>query len=445
MMAPEMDAPRTSRLSLLPLLGIIFFSTSGGPFGMEDLVASGPGLALVTLIVTPLVWSVPLAFTAAELSSMLPVEGGYYRWVRTALGTFWGFQMGWWNWLSSFLDMALYPVLFVKGLKFFRPDLSAGQEWAIALCVILSSLVVNLLGVKAVGRSALAAFIVVNLPFLLLVGFGMPKMTHAPWLPFAADDGSVAASFGLALSVAIWSYSGWECVSTFAGEVHEPSRTIPRATIAAVPLVACLYLLPLGVALGASDWTNWSSETHTIPQIAAEIVGPWLGGFVSLAIMASSWCLYNSLLLSNSRLPFAMAEDGLLPQWLTRVHPVRHTPDRALILCSAIYALFTLVGFRELVIMDVLVIAVSALLLFAALVVLRWRNPEMPRPFRLPGGTFGLFAAGASLIACVSTLVHFTMQGRHDTWKQAALAAALLASGPTVYSIRRFLSCRQLQ
>lgn len=405
---------------------------------MEDIVSSGPGLALVMLVATPLVWSMPLAFIAAELGSMLPVEGGYYRWVSSAMGRFWGFQMGWWNWLSSFLDMALYPVLFVKALKFFRPDLAGWQEWAIAICVIVSSLVVNLLGVKSVGRSALVAFVMVNLPFLLLVVFGIPRLTHAPWIPFAPADGDrLVESLGLALSVAIWSYSGWECVSTFAGEVERPARTIPLATLAAVPLVALLYLLPLGIALGASDWRAWNSETHTISQIAGEIVSAWLGGWVSLAVMASSWSLYNSLLLSNSRLPFAMAEDGLLPRWLTRLHPTRQTPDRALILSSAIYALFTLVGFRELVIMDVLVIGISALLQFAALVVLRVRSPDLRRPFRLPGGKAGLCFAGGSIAACVMVLVHFTLRGDNNAWKQVAIAGALLATGPVVYLIHR--------
>lgn len=405
---------------------------------MEDIAAAGPGLALLMLIVTPLVWSVPLAFVAAELGSLLPVEGGYYRWVYSAMGRFWGFQMGWWNWLSSFLDMALYPVLFVHALKFFLPELAGWQQWSISLAVILSSLVVNLLGVQTVGRSALVALVLVNLPFLLLVALGIPRMTHAPWVPFVPPDGGqLTASLGLGLSVAIWSYSGWECVSTFAGEVEQPSRTIPLATLAAVPLVSLLYLLPLGVALGASDWRAWNSETHTISQIAGEVVGPWLGAFVSLAVMASAWSLYNSLLLSNSRLPFAMADDGLLPRWLTRLHRSRQTPDRALFLCSAIYALFTLIGFRELVIMDVLIIAITALLQFAALVTLRFKSPELPRPFKLPWGVTGLCLAGLSLAACVSVLTYSTIHGSNDAWKQAAIAGGLLATGPIVYLIRR--------
>ena len=425
------------RLSFLPILGILYFSTSGGPFGMEDIASGGPAGALVLLVVTPLVWSLPVALVSAELGSMLPVEGGYYRWVSFAMGRFMGFQMGWWNWLNSFLDMALYPVLFVKALHLFLPELTRGQQWSISLGVILSSLVVNLLGVKSVGRSALVAFVVVNLPFVLLVVLGLPMMTFSNWSLVLWPDGHASREvIGLALSVAIWSYSGWECISTIAGEVKDPSRTVPLATLAAVPLVALTYLLPLGVALGASDWKTWSSETHTIAQIAGEIVAPWLGSWISLAIMASSWSMYNSQLLSNSRLPFAMAEDGLLPGWISRLHTTRQTPDRALILCSAIYSLFALAGFRELVIVDALLIGMTALLLITTLAVLRCKRPDLPRQFKLPGGWPGVWLAGTSLATCVIALVYYTIVASHDTWKQATIAGGLLATGPVAYFLR---------
>ncbi len=431
------DDPAKPRLSLISLLGIIFFSTSGGPFGMEDMVAGGPWVAVALLIVTPLVWSLPLALVSAELGAMLPTEGGYYRWGCTALGRFWGFQMGWWNWLASFFDMALYPALFVTALKSFLPQMADIQEWSLALAVIVSSLLVNLAGVKFVGRSAFVAFVVVNLPFLLLVVLGLPHFSMAGWLSPPGPDGRAwHESLGLGLSVALWSYSGWECVSTFAGEVAEPSRTIPLATLATVPLVALIYLLPLGVALGGSDWRAWNTETYTISQIAGDVVGPWLGTWISLTIMVSSWSMYNSLLLSNSRLPFAMAADGLLPVWLTAVDPTRQIPTRSLIVCSVIYALCTSIGFRKLVILDALLMSITALLLIASLAVLRLKNPLMPRPFKLPGGWPGVFLAVFSLSICAFALFYYTIRGSHDAWQQAAVAAGLLATGPVVYLIR---------
>src|SRR5947209_8654723 len=92
------------QLGLLPLAMVFFFTVSGGAYGLEPVVsASGPGMALVLIAVTPLIWAVPAALMVAELSSAIPAEGGYYAWVKRGLGPFWGFQEGWWSWLSSFV------------------------------------------------------------------------------------------------------------------------------------------------------------------------------------------------------------------------------------------------------------------------------------------------------------------------------------------------------
>src|SRR4051812_43347186 len=105
----------------------MYFNVSGGAFTTETLVSSvGPGLALVILLVVPLVWSLPETLIVAELVSMLPEEGGYYRWVKRAFGTFWAFQNGWWTWLYSLVDMAIYPVLFNQYLRWFVPGLGRG-------------------------------------------------------------------------------------------------------------------------------------------------------------------------------------------------------------------------------------------------------------------------------------------------------------------------------
>src|ERR1041384_2150728 len=102
----------------------MFFTVSGGPFGLEGLVGSvGPGVALLLLVATPLIYSVPEALLIGELASMLPVEGGYYRWVKRAFGRFWGFWNGWLSWVYSLTGMAISPVLFLQYLRFFLPGL----------------------------------------------------------------------------------------------------------------------------------------------------------------------------------------------------------------------------------------------------------------------------------------------------------------------------------
>jgi amino acid transporter len=423
------------RISLLHLIGIIYFTVSGGAFGLEELIRSaGPGLALLLLIVTPLLWSLPIALMAAEMGSMLPLEGGYYRWVHFALGRFWGFQEGWWTWLYTFVDMALYPVLFAEYARYFFPGLTGWQHWLVTLLVIYSSLVLNLRGPRSVGRSAVLSFIIVTLPFLLFSALGMLKMQNVPWQPFTPGDHSLGQSIGLGLSVVLWSYSGWDNVSTFAGEVERPKRNYPLAMMVSVPLVTLLYLLPIGVGLGAThSWQEW--QTGTFPQVAVQVGGPWLGAMMSLGVLFSVWSLFNSQLLYTSRLPWAMAEDGLLPRMLSRRHPRWGTPHVSLLLCSVIYSLFALLDFRKLVAMDVLLYSIALMLEFVALIKLRWHRPDLERPFKIPGGWLGLTLMTCALAAFALACLTFTLVGREESWKQVAIVAAMLLTGPLAFFV----------
>jgi amino acid transporter len=109
-----MNLPKLRRgVGTLPLVFILFFCTSGGAYSTETLIHSvGPGLGLLLLLLVPIVWSIPEVLIVGELASMLPEEGGYYRWVDRAFGRFWAFQNGWLTWMYSLVDMALYPTLF---------------------------------------------------------------------------------------------------------------------------------------------------------------------------------------------------------------------------------------------------------------------------------------------------------------------------------------------
>jgi len=114
-------------LTLLPLFGLIYFTVCGGAFGAEPMVGlSGPGLALVLMIVTPLVFSIPNMLMVREMQSMMPVEGGYYHWVKQAFGPFVGFMSGWMNWVVSWVDVSIYPVWTAWYLSYFFPVLGEG-------------------------------------------------------------------------------------------------------------------------------------------------------------------------------------------------------------------------------------------------------------------------------------------------------------------------------
>src|SRR6266704_5946846 len=129
---------KTAGLRLGPLVAVMFFTVSGGPFGLEGLVGSvGPGAAVLLLVATPLIFSVPETLLIGELASMLPVEGGYYQWVKRAFGRFWGFWNGWLSWVYSLIYMSIYPVLFLQYLRFFVTGLGRLDAWLLALAEVL--------------------------------------------------------------------------------------------------------------------------------------------------------------------------------------------------------------------------------------------------------------------------------------------------------------------
>src|SRR6476646_8035699 len=172
------------------LIFVLFFSTSGGPYTTETLIHSvGPGLGLLILALVPLIWSVPEALIVGELASMLPEEGGYYRWVDRAFGRFWAFQNGWLTWMYSLVDMAIYPVLFNQYLRYFFPAFDSRLEWLISLAVIWGATAINLRGSVRVGRASVLAGSFVMLGFVAMCVLAIRNFTHTPWQPFASEQG----------------------------------------------------------------------------------------------------------------------------------------------------------------------------------------------------------------------------------------------------------------
>src|ERR1019366_2454727 len=255
-------------------------------------------------LIIPLIWSLPETLIIGELASMLPEEGGYYRWVRRAFGDFWAFQNGWATWLYSLVDMAIYPVLFNTYLSWFFPGLTAQDHWFIALAVIWGATAINLRGALPVGRVSIVAGVFVLLGFAALAVFALPNAHHTPWAPFTATGTTVGAGLAVGLSTALWNYIGWDNASTVQGEVIDASRSYPRALVVTLPLVMLCYFVPLLPALGATDWTTWRDGAW--PAIAASVAGsagPFVAAWIAFGGLVSALALFNALLLSYSPIP----------------------------------------------------------------------------------------------------------------------------------------------
>ncbi|KAG0497766.1 hypothetical protein HPP92_002457 [Vanilla planifolia] len=253
----EEDSLRSRNLhkvSITPLVFLIFYEVSGGPFGIEDSVqAAGPLLAILGFLLFPLIWSIPEALITAELGTMFPENGGYVVWVSSALGPFWGFQQGWMKWLSGVIDNALYPVLFLDYLKSGIPSLQGG----------------------AIRTSA-----------VLILTVGLTYLNYR--------------------------------VSTLTGEVHDPKKTLPKALLYALTLVVTAYLYPLLTGIGAIPLERELWCDGYFSDVAKVLGGVWLRWWLQAGSALSNMGMFVAEMSSDSYQLLGMADRGMLPEFFGR-------------------------------------------------------------------------------------------------------------------------------
>ena len=426
------------RLTLWPLVAATFFMVSGGTYGTEDIVhGAGYGRAILILLLTPLLWSLPTAFMIGELSSALPHEGGYYAWVRRAMGNFWGFQEAWLSLVASIFDMAIYPTLFVAYLTRMFPWFQVNNRgWWVALAVVIACALLNIAGVKVVSLTSLWLFFALTAPFVVIVclaPFKVGALVNAVTKPTTSTVDILGG-----LLICMWNYMGWDNASTIATEVERPQRTYPRAMLVAVCIVAFSYVIPF-VAMWMTGLAPTAWETGSWADIAGLLGGPLLRLGVVLGGMISAFGMFNALVMSYSRLPLAMAQDGMLPNIFAKLQKKSRAPWVAIVALAIGWAMCLGLGFARLVTLDILLYGASLVLEFVALVALRFREPELARPFRVPGGLFGAIAIG---IPPALLLGFSVIRSEHESvlgMSSFAFGMILIAAGFVVYYINHMV------
>jgi len=428
---PQPSALGRQKVGLLPLVFLFYAYTTAGPFGFEELFSrSGPGMGLLFLLFVPLVWSIPMSLAAAEMNSILPVEGGFYRWVRAAFGDFWGFQTGWWNWTGTFLLNAVYGVLFIDYISPYFPGLTGVWRWLGAVIFLWALAYANIRGIRVASWVAVILQVAILVPVVWLCVVALFKWQQSPFLPMIPPDRPLVSVFGAGLALAMWNYAGYEQLTSVAEEVIDPQRTYVRALAWTTPLAVLTFVLPTGLALAAlANWSEW--KTGYMVSAAQQLGGPALGVAMAAASGIAVASLSNSTILSTTRLPFAMAEDGYLPRWLAGVHPRYATPARAIVVSTIIYCALAVGAVVDLVAIYVwLRIATSLLTLYAAWQ-LRRKMPDAPRSFRIPAGRLGLayVALTPTLLCALGVYYSDPIAFQYSPW--------MLAAGPVAYLILR--------
>ena len=424
------------KASLFYLVFVMFSYTTGGPFGLEDMVTtSGPGITLLFLLVLPFFWCIPVSLVSAELTTAMPVEGGFYRWTRAAFGDFWGFLAGWWNWSASFLLGGAYAVLFTDYLVYYFPKMTWWEHYLISVALIALLTWINVRGIEMVGQVATALEIFIFVPVAIMIVLGLTHWRFNPFSPWTVPHQPTFRVFGVGLALGLWLYSGYEQLSTVAEEVENPQRAYPRALALVVPLSIAAYFLPTLAGLAsAGHWDQWHTGFFSE---AARIIGQssgisffqnsWLGTWMTLAAMIGNVALLNSTILTTTRMPFAMAEDGYLPHTLTRKHSQYGTPWLAIVASAVIYALLAWQSLGQLISVYIWLRSATTVLTVLSGWKLRRMRPELTRSFTVPGGRAGLlYVVGAPVIMALVALLG------SDRFAMIGGAAGLLV-GPAVY------------
>jgi len=337
------------------------------------------------------------ALAVAELGAAMPKAGGLYAYLSEAYGPVWGYLYGWTaGVVINPASIAAIAVGFATYVGFFLPLGTAGIK-SVAILSIVALTVLNCLGVKpgTVTQNVLTLIKIGLVAALIVIGFVLPGGSAANFEPLwpAASLGSLITPFGIAMVAVLWAYDGWIEITYVGGEVKDPGRNLPRSIVLATLIAVALYCL----VTASFSYVLSPSRLAASPLVASDAAQVTLGragaGLVAVAIMISTLGSNNGIVLTAARIPYAMARDGLLPRALARVDPRFVTPVTSLVVQGVIAIALTWISiepswkdtygrlFTYVVLGEFIFYALSA----GAVIVLRRRAPEMPRPYRTWG------------------------------------------------------------
>ena len=425
------------RMRLFTAVIVVFTLTCSGSFGMEDVIwSSGPGLTLLMILILPILWSVPMAFVSSELGAMIPEAGGLYRWIRRGMGEYWSFQAGWWWTLSLYVDSAIYVALALDYLE-NKYGFGAGTRAMIGVSIVAVFTFINIRGLDLTGWALTFIQFGVMIPLLIFTVWGFFSGSGNSFTPTMYEGESFISSLQLGLAVMMWMYSGWESMSTLAGEIENPQRVIPKALLIGTPIVIATYFFTVYAAIriarldGPDNWMNMYTGGGGVDfVVAAQILGgTTLEYLLLLSAVLSNIGLYAGYLATGARPAFQMSRDRLFPKFYGKTHKSWGTPWVAILMMGLVNGILINFNFNALITIDVFLLMFPYVLIFLTVIILRVKEPDAPRPFRvaLPTWALGAWVSIPIAIAVIALFVNGM------DWMIGGLAGVL--TGPIAYLI----------
>jgi amino acid transporter len=348
--------------------------------------------------------------------------------VQRACGEFWGFQACWWRTISVYFDNTLYVVLAGSYLGSVL-ELSGLEEYLFKASIIIFFTYINIRGIRDVGAVSTLISVFVLVAFGLVAVVGFANWQTNPFVPFIPPDQTLLQSIGYGLAIGMWMYSGYESMSTVAGEIKDP-QVIPKATLLTVPLIMAVYVLPtMGGLASLGRWSEWASEGGLTYGDVVTQVAPALGIFFVLVAVIAQFSIFNTYIASGSRGFFALADDNLAPRALVKCSEKRGVPYVAVLSLGIFNLIVCMFPFSVIVVVDVMLFMCAYALIFVSACILRVREDGLPRPFRVPIGTKAFIAM------CVPALVIIFVALFINGTDYFIGGMAALVSGPIMYVV----------
>lgn len=397
------------------VIGTGIFTTTG--FMARDL--GHPGLILSVWLIGGLI-ALAGALCYSELGAAYPVAGGEYNYLRRAYGSFVGFLSGWTSFTIGFsAAIAASAVSFAEYfLQLFALDNQKGLlSTTFALILLWSITGFHLAGGRSGGLLQRALAVLKVGAILLFVVVGLVIGT-GDWTHLSASETLRPPSVGayvVSLVFVLYAYSGWNAAAYLAGEITDPARTIPRTMIGGTLFVALLYLILNGFYFYALSVTELATPPllPVADKVARALLGFEAGRLVTIILCLSIAGAVSAMVWVGSRVYYAMAQDGLIPSLLANTSGRQNTPINAILLQSLWASILIILGsFEQLVIYSGFALVIFSALAVGAVPILRQREPDLPRPYRIPLYPFiPIFYLFVSLVIVGSVLYERPLEG----------------------------------
>lgn len=418
---------KKTSLSVVAVVGVMYTMVASGAYGIEDMIpSSGPGMTILMLILLALLWGYPLSLICSELGSAIPEEGGSYVWAKKAFGEFWGFQVGFWRVIGSYVGVPTYVVLggnYIGALLGWNETVTLIFKFAL----ILIFAYINWRGVKEMATLSTILSIIICVAFLAVMVIGFANWNTNPVQPFIPEGQGTIMSMSVAMAIGIWMYSGYESMAIIAGELENP-QVIPKALLITFPLVLLTYIpTTLAGLASVGNWQDWGTEGLSYGDVAA-LAAPWMQYAFVIVAFIGQIAMFNSFLGNNARVIFVLSDDNMAPKVLSKVN--KHgVPSVSLISFVVVSAVLCMLDFSVLATLTVTAMMLGYTVIAIAAIYFRAKCPEMKRPYKvgMPDWMFYLMCGLIPVISVIALYINGT-----DYFLFGAL---LVIAGPFIYWI----------